>query len=168
MPVLPEDGAASVTALNGPVQIVPMVHPANGRIGNFRFVQRFDRLPESDFPQQRKDAIQDAAIRSAGDHRVTGRSFSHRLDPETVTGYVRLASPFRDLDPGDAAEHSPEASRKFVTCGGQHFGTTKQPYRIAQRLKINFGHVRRQGLIPQPGIMTAFGVQTKRGHARAQ
>src|SRR5207244_11796227 len=50
--VVPEDGSSAVAALDRAVEVVPVIHPADGHAGLFGFVQIRDGLAERDLSQQ--------------------------------------------------------------------------------------------------------------------
>ena len=71
MTVLPEDGTAAIPTLDGPIEVVPLVHPANGSARDLTFVEARDRFAELNFAKEREDPVKDAAIITGRDGNVT-------------------------------------------------------------------------------------------------
>src|SRR5579872_6386531 len=62
-----EERGAPVSAFDATVEVVPLVHPANGSIGLLDLIDRGDALRASDFAQQREHTVEDPAVSGAGD-----------------------------------------------------------------------------------------------------
>ena len=59
---LPEDGSAAVAALDGAIEVVPLVHPADGSVRRFLLVQVRDGIAQRDLAQQGECAVEHAAL----------------------------------------------------------------------------------------------------------
>ena len=57
----------AVATLDAAVKIVPLIDPADRRVGLLSFVEHRDVLGACDLAEQREDAVQNAAVRGAGD-----------------------------------------------------------------------------------------------------
>ena len=92
--VVPEDGAAAVAALDGAIQVVPLVDPAHGSVGRLLLVELGDGFAEGDFSQEGEGAVEHAAIVGGGDHGVRdaadGRGGQPVAIQREVGGEVKL------------------------------------------------------------------------------
>ena len=68
--VVPEDGAPAVPALDGSIEIVPLIDPAHRGVRRLLLIELADGLAEGDFSEECKGAVEHAAIVRAGDYRV--------------------------------------------------------------------------------------------------
>ncbi len=68
--VVKEDGAAGITALDGAVEVVPLIDPADGSGGRLAALERSEGLAAGDAGEDVKDAVEEAAGVGAGDDPV--------------------------------------------------------------------------------------------------
>ncbi len=84
--VLEKNRAASVAAFNAAIQIVPLVGPANRRIGLLDFVDGCKIFAACDLAKQREHAVEDPAVATSGDDEAIEPVKLCGFEPETVFG----------------------------------------------------------------------------------
>src|SRR6266849_4744686 len=84
MEVLPKNRPAAIASLDGTVQIVPLVDPADRRVGRLPLVQGVDWFSQADSPQKSEDTVQHAAIVRGRDNGVSSGVRPNRLQPIPV------------------------------------------------------------------------------------
>ena len=100
--VVPEDGAAAVAALDGAIQIVPLVDPAHGGVGRLLLVELGDGFAESDLSQEGEGAVEHAAIVGCGDHGVGDAAGGRSGQPVSIQREVGGEMELRQV--GERAE----------------------------------------------------------------
>src|SRR5260370_40000528 len=95
--VVEKDGAPAVAALYRPIEVVPLIHPADRDLGRLLFVQRGDRFANCQLAKERERAVENASVvRRSNDDIATGR-----LEPKPV--FIEVG---REVEIAERAEHS--------------------------------------------------------------
>src|SRR5690242_2479539 len=120
MAVNPKNGSAAVAALDGAVEVVPVIQPPDGSVRRIVFVKVCDGPAESDFTEKSEDAIEDPA-RGSGDEDAMGVADDCASQRIAVGGvsvvrakHNRIPEGLTRFNAQSPAEHSADAADEFV------------------------------------------------------
>src|SRR5438128_881190 len=94
--VFEKDGSACVAAFDAAIEIVPLVHPADGCIRPLRFVEAFKRFAERNFAEESEDAVEDATIVCSSNDEAVATMNANDREPEAVISQIWRWTQFRD------------------------------------------------------------------------
>jgi hypothetical protein len=179
MEAFPEDGTAAVAALDGAIEIVPLVDPADRGIGGLGFIEGGDGFAEGDLSQESEGAVEHAGSVSRGDDDVAVAVPVGGLQPERVGLEIGVEAGLRkgaahgvegsQHDGGfgwragflaqGSADHAADSTEDFLAGGGDRCGIAEGGDHGRDGLAILLeGWSGRWG-VAEPGVAAGFGVE---------
>ena len=183
--VLEEDRGAGVAALDGAVQVVPVIEHAHGRVGELLLVERGDRLAEVDLARQRERAVEHTAFVGAGDDQarraggdrlnevrvireIGGRAQRRRdrglsgLERTQRAEHDRRLARRRRVHAQRAAERAAHGADDLVARRRQHDGVADRDHDRRKRVVARVGGRIGDRRVPEPGVVARLGASGER------
>jgi hypothetical protein len=181
---IPENGPAAVTALDGAIEVIPLVDPADGRVGRLSVVQDEDGFAERDLAEEGEGAVEHAAVIGRGDHDVADAFDGYGLEQVAIGGELGIegglgqggADAFERAEDdgalrGDArlraeraAQHSADAADHFAAGAFDDRGVAERDDGSGHGLPVGGEAGAAQFRITQPGATAGFRVKAERRH----
>ncbi len=177
--LVPEDGASAVPALDGAVEVVPLVDPAHWGVGDLLVIELGDRFAAGDFAEEGECPVEHAAVVGGGDDGVGDAVEGGRGEPggvggkvgfnvELGGGLVKIGKSAEDdggfggqgrLDAQGAAEHAADATEQLALCTLRHGRRCVSDDGCGHADAVLTGGGLVQRGVAEPGIGPGFGVE---------